>query len=82
MIASKYFSGSDIDKGKADQVSLDVPEQKAGKKYLITVQNISDKTGNIKIFRACTDALDLYEGKTQVNGETQKGCLLIDAYHK
>jgi hypothetical protein len=80
-IGDVRISGSDI-KDKNRLVCLDLPAQSAGDTYTIVIKNCSDKDSSLHVKASITDALELYDGKTIVNGKATKDHMLINVLRK
>lgn len=75
------ISESDI-KGKNRLICLNFPSQSAGDTYTIVIKNNTDENSSLHVKASITDALELYDGKTLVNGKSTKDHMLINVFRK
>ena len=66
--------------GQKKKICIDVPAQKAGSGYSVCIRNTEGTELTAKT--SITDALELYDGKTTINGKNTKDRLLIDVMRK
>lgn len=74
-VVSQVFKAEEI----KNRILIHFPLTRSEEKCTLTIKNLTDKKRGLSIYAAASDALQLYDGKTIVNGKERiSGRLLID----